>query len=123
MSYLAVAAGGAVGAMLRYGVSGWIQAMGGFGFPYGTLAVNVIGSFIIGLVLQLSTDRFLFSPEMRLLLTTGLCGGLTTFSTFSYETLRLLEEQQWVPALGNIALNVVLCLIAVSVGVLAARSL
>ena len=121
MGYLAVALGGAAGAMLRYGLSGWVQGAGGFGFPFGTLTVNVIGSFIIGLILQWSTDRFMFSPEVRLLITTGFCGGLTTFSTFSYETLRLLEGQQWLLALANIALNVALCLAAVVAGVWVAR--
>ena len=121
MTYLAVALGGALGAVARYGVSGWVHGATGALFPVGTLLVNVIGSFIIGLVLQASTDRFLISPEMRLFLTTGLCGGLTTFSTFSFETLRLLEDQQWAAAGGNTLLNVMLCLAAVYLGVVAAR--
>lgn len=123
MTYLSVALGGAAGAVLRYGLSGWLHSLTGLLFPIGTLAVNVAGSFVIGLVLQLSTDRFLLSVEMRLLLTTGLCGGLTTFSTFSYETLTLLEEQQWGAAAGNVTLNVVVCLLATYGGVVAARAL
>ncbi len=121
MNLLAVAVGGALGAMLRYGISGWLQAFTGAAFPLGTLAVNIVGSFVIGLVLQAGTERYLMAPETRLLLTTGLCGGLTTFSTFAWETLRLLEEQQWAAAAGNMALNVALTLLAVWLGVLAAR--
>ena len=122
MTYLSVALGGALGAVLRYGLSGWLHAVTGAVFPVGTLAVNVLGSAVIGAVLQLSTERFVIPLEVRLLLTTGFCGGLTTFSTFSYETLALLEEQQWVAACGNVALNVVCCGIATYLGVLAARA-
>ena len=121
MTYLAVALGGALGAMARYGISGWVHGATGTVFPLGTLLVNIIGSFVIGIVLQVSTDRFVVSPEMRLFLTTGFCGGLTTFSTFSYETLRLIEDQQWAAAGGNTLLNVVLCLGAVFLGVVVAR--
>jgi fluoride exporter len=123
MSYLSVALGGALGAMLRYGLSGWMHAATGWVFPIGTLLVNVVGSFIIGVVLELGSGRYLFSPETRLLLTTGFCGGLTTFSTFSYETLALLEEQQWEAAAGNMLLNVVVCIVAAYLGVALARAL
>ncbi len=87
----------------------------------GTLLVNVLGSFIIGFVLQMTTDRFVWSPESRLLVTTGFCGGLTTFSTFSYETLALLEDQQWLAAGGNTLLNVLTCVAATWLGLVAAR--
>ena len=123
MSYLAVALGGALGAMARYGISGWVHGATGVLFPVGTLLVNMIGSFVIGLVLQASTDRLMLSPETRLLLTTGFCGGLTTFSTFSIETLRLMEDQQWAAAGGNTLLNVVLCLSAAYLGVIVARAM
>ncbi|MCZ6473686.1 MAG: fluoride efflux transporter CrcB [SAR324 cluster bacterium] len=121
MAYLAVALGGAVGAVARYGLSGWLHAVTGALFPVGTLGVNVIGSFLIGLIFQLAGDRFVFSLETRLVLTTGFCGGLTTFSTFSYETLALLEDQQWLAAGGNTLLNVLLCLGATYMGLVAAR--
>ncbi|MCZ6558587.1 MAG: fluoride efflux transporter CrcB [SAR324 cluster bacterium] len=121
MAYLAVALGGAVGAVARYGLSGWLHAVTGALFPVGTLGVNVIGSFLIGLIFQLAGDRFVFSLEARLVLTTGFCGGLTTFSTFSYETLALLEDQQWLAAGGNTLLNVLLCLGATYMGLVAAR--
>ena len=123
MNFLSVALGGAMGAMLRYGLSGWLHTLTGAVFPVGTLAVNIIGSAVIGLVLQLSTERFLMPAELRLLLTTGLCGGLTTFSTFSYETLALLQAQQWLAAAGNVALNVVLCGLAVYLGMVVARAI
>ena len=123
MTYLSVALGGALGAVLRYGLSGWLQALTGLVFPIGTLAVNVLGSLILGGVMELSTGRYLFSLETRLLLTTGFCGGLTTFSTFSYETLALLQGQQWLAALGNILLNGVVCIVATALGVVLARAL
>lgn len=121
MAYLAVALGGAVGAVARYGLSGWVQHLSGSLFPLGTLAVNVLGSFIIGLLLQMTTGRFVWSLETRLLLTTGFCGSLTTFSTFSYETLALLEDQQWLAAGGNTLLNVLVCLAATWLGLVAGR--
>ena len=94
MVLLYVAIGGAVGATARYALSGWVQDWVGTLFPWGTLVVNVAGSFVIGIILHLGSDRFLIPPEWRLMLTTGFCGGLTTFSTFSHETLALLENQQ-----------------------------
>ena len=123
MAFLMVGLGGAVGAVLRYGISGWIHASGGFLFPLGTLVVNILGSYVIGVALQLGTGRFLLTPETRLFLTTGLCGGLTTFSTFSWETLRLLEGQQWSAAAANAALNIALCLAATFAGIMTARML
>ena len=121
MTYLTVAMGGAIGAMARYGISGWVHTFSGAFFPLGTLAVNIIGSFIIGLFLQSVTDRFIWSLETRLLITTGFCGGLTTFSTFSYETLAMLEDQQWLAAGANTLLNVFLCLVATYIGLVVAR--
>lgn len=121
MIYFSVALGGALGATARFGLSGWVQAWSGSLFPWGTLAVNVLGSFLIGAILHLSTDRFLISPEWRLLLTTGFCGGLTTFSTFSWETLALMRDQQWLAAGGNTLLNVILCLAAAYLGLVTAR--
>ncbi|MDH4120464.1 MAG: fluoride efflux transporter CrcB [Deltaproteobacteria bacterium] len=118
---MAVALGGGLGAMARYGLSGWMQSASGAWFPVGTLLVNIVGSFIIGLVLQLGAGRFLLTPETRLFLTTGFCGGLTTFSTFSWETLRLMEDQQWAAAGANTALNVALCFAATWLGVVAGK--
>jgi CrcB protein len=122
MTYLSVALGGAIGAVLRYGLTGWVQSAGDFVFPLGTLTVNLLGSLVIGVVLELSVSRFMISPELRIFLTTGICGALTTFSTFSYETLRLIEDQQWGSAGANVALNVLVCLAATYAGVLLVRT-
>ena len=121
MAYLAVALGGAIGAVARYGLSGWAHHVTGTLFPIGTLLVNVLGSFIVGFVLQMISVRFVWSLEARLLVTTGFCGGLTTFSTFSYETLALLDDQQWLAAGGNTLLNVLTCIAATWLGLAAAR--
>ena len=123
MAIVSVAVGGALGCVLRYLVSGWLQGWTGGFFPVGTLAVNVAGSFVIGLVLGMGTGRFLLSPEWRLFLTTGFCGGLTTFSTFSYETLAFVEDRQWLPAALNVVLNLALCGAAAFAGLSAGRTL
>ena len=123
MGYLAVAIGGAAGAAARYGLSGWVQSLSGSACPLGTLLVNVIGSLLIGAIMQLGMERIVFSVEARLLWTTGFCGGLTTFSTFSYETLELLGDSEWLAAGGNLAANVAACLLATYAGMAAARLL
>jgi CrcB protein len=90
LNVLAVALGAAVGANLRYGLSLWAAQRWGAAFPYGTLLINVSGSFLIGLLLVLATSRITLSEPARLLLVTGLLGGFTTFSSFSYETFSLM---------------------------------
>ncbi len=90
LNVLAVALGAAVGANLRYGLSLWAAQCWGAAFPYGTLLINVSGSFLIGLLLVLATSRITLSEPARLLLVTGLLGGFTTFSSFSYETFSLM---------------------------------
>jgi CrcB protein len=113
---LAIATGGALGALLRYftvnGVAAWL----GRGFPYGTLLVNVSGCLLMGLLYVLLVERSALAPEWRLGLLTGVLGAYTTFSAFSIETLQLFEEVGLVPALANVALSVVLCLLAVWLG-------
>ena len=104
-------------------MSGGVQALHGSEFPYGTLAVNVLGSFILGLVMTLSLERGLISAETRILLGTGFCGGFTTMSTFSYETLILLQYGSVTAALRNIALSFGACLSAVWLGSVAGRVL
>lgn len=118
---LSVGLGGAVGAVLRFVLSGVIQAGSGGWFPLGTLVVNVAGSLLMGLVLQASMDRSLFPDAIRLLITTGFCGALTTYSTFSFETLALIHSAHWVTAATNILLNVLLTLAAVALGIWLAR--
>jgi CrcB protein len=121
MAYVIVTVGGGLGALTRYLLSTWVHGLTGPAFPWGTLAVNGIGSFIIGLVMVLSVDRGAISPETRLLLTTGFCGGLTTFSTFSYETLALLRAEEWGRAGANTLANVALCFISTGLGIWAGR--
>ncbi len=119
---LAVAVGGAAGALGRYWLATAAQRLGGSGFPYGTLTVNVIGSLLIG-VLFVAFERGALHHELRLLLTVGLLGAFTTFSTFSLETLVLIEQGLWGRALANVAASVILCLLACAIGVLLARRL
>lgn len=114
---------GALGCLARYFVSGWTYALTGRWLPFGTLAVNVIGSFLLGLVMEGTLRSTLLSPEVRMGITTGFMGGFTTFSTFSYETARLLEEGSLLQAGANILLNVLICLIFAAAGILAARQL
>jgi CrcB protein len=109
---LFVAMGGALGAMLRYGLSSGIYAWFGRSFPYGTLAVNVMGSFAIGLLSILLVEKFDVPHEVRLALVVGVLGALTTFSTFSWDTLELLEQGLVQKALLNVLLNVVVCIAA-----------
>jgi CrcB protein len=89
-------AAGAIGTLARYGMSVGVQrAMGGSDFPWGTLAVNVLGCFLFGLVWALAEERAWLSPQTRFILLTGFMGAFTTFSTFAFETVALLERQEW----------------------------
>lgn len=100
-SALLVALGGALGSVLRWLVGGWVHAATPTStFPWGTFTVNALGSFAIGALLGLALERALVSPAMRLLLVTGVLGGFTTFSAFSYETLQLARDGQWPAAIG-----------------------
>jgi CrcB protein len=120
---IAIAAGGALGALLRYWVSNGVHAFLGRDFPYGTLAVNVLGSLAMGLLYVLLLERSAAGPEWRALLLVGVLGAFTTFSTFSIETLTLLEDGALLRASLNIALSVVVCIAAAWLGVNVARSL
>lgn len=114
---LIVALGGGIGAVSRYLTSNWAIARFGADFPYGTLIVNIFGCFIIGLFMALAVDRLNISPYWRLFVTVGFLGGLTTFSSFSYETLNLLEKSMLLPAFYNIGLNLFGGLVAAWLGV------
>ena len=122
MQTLAIAGGGAIGALLRFWMSTGIHNLLGRGFPYGTLAVNVVGSLLMGFLYVMLIDKLPLGPAWRAALLVGLLGAFTTFSTFSIETLNLMEEGELIKAFLNIMLSVVLCLMAAWVGVLAGRT-
>ena len=120
---LAIAAGGAIGALLRYWTSTAVHNRLGTGFPYGTLTVNVAGSLLMGFLYIWLIDRLAVGPALRAFLLIGVLGAFTTFSTFSMETLNLLESGQPGRALANILVSVTVCIIAAGLGVFAARQL
>jgi len=124
MKQLAViAVGGAVGALLRYGMSNAIYATLGRSFPYGTLAVNVLGSLLMGFLFVLLIERSTFDVIWRSAILIGGLGAFTTFSTFSIETLNLIENGSVTLALLNILFSVTLCILAVWLGVVVARQM
>ncbi len=116
----AIALGGAAGTLARFGVGAYAQRFSGT-FPFSTLAINVLGSFLLGFLM-----RYLLAsaaaPELRVGLTIGFCGGFTTFSTFSYETVRLLEQGSYGRAGTYVVMSVVLCVLATYAGFAAARA-
>ena len=113
--------GGAFGSGARYLLSGWVLDRFGPAFPSGTLAVNTIGSFLLGALMFLGVEAGMLSPTLRLALTTGVMGGFTTYSTFSYETMRYLQDGAWALALLNVLVTVVGCLVACFLGWAAAQ--
>ena len=113
---LCIGCGGFFGAISRYLLSGWVQERFGGGFPLGTLVVNVTGCLLLGAMMSLVDDHPLLSPNMRGFLAIGLLGAFTTFSTFGYETMALIRDQELMLAGGNILANVILGLVAVEAG-------
>ena len=116
-----IALGGGIGSVSRYLVTIWAAERFGSAFPYGTLFVNVAGSFIIGLFMTLFLERLELDPQWRLFIAVGFLGGLTTFSSFSYETLRLVQEGAMSQAFANAGSNVILCLVSTWAGFFCAR--
>ena len=120
---LFIAGGGAIGAVMRYGASLGVYSLFGRGFPYGTLFVNVTGSLLMGVLSIVLLERFNVGPVWRAAILVGLLGSFTTFSTFSLETLNLLEQGDMMRAMANIAFSIIVCLAAVWVGVSIGRQL
>jgi fluoride exporter len=122
ISYIWVALGGAIGTAARYWLSGVVAQSFGETFPWGTLIINVTGSFVIGFFAALTgpDGRLFVSSNARQFVMIGMCGGYTTFSSFSLQTLNLVNSGEWYRALANIGLSVVFCLIAVWAGVVLA---
>ena len=120
---LFIASGGAIGAVMRFGVSNGVHALLGRDFPYGTLTVNVLGSLFIGFFYITLLERLSLGPEWRAFIIIGVLGAFTTFSTFSLETFNLIENGELAKALLNVVLSVSVCLLAAWIGILIARQL
>jgi CrcB protein len=118
--FLLICLGGAIGTALRYLTSGVAAQWLGADFPYGTFIVNIVGSFLIGVIQQVGTTSLLLSDTTRLFLATGIMGGMTTYSSFSYETVRLAETgawaQAWINVLATTAVCLGLCFLGIAVG-------
>jgi len=125
LEYFWIAIGGALGSVSRFWVSGLVARRMGEIFPFGTLAVNITGCFIIGFFATLTdaNGRFLVSPTFRQFFMVGVCGGYTTFSSFSLQTLNLARDGEWLAASLNAVLSLVACLFAVWAGHLAAMAI
>jgi CrcB protein len=119
--YLVISLGGVLGANARYLLGNWIAARYGTGFPYGTMVINVSGSFVMGFFVVLVTERCVVHPNWWLFFAVGFLGAYTTFSTFSFESVALIQGGAWGLALANMIGSVVLGLVAVLAGMALAR--
>ncbi len=107
MRLILIAVFGAVGTLARYGLQGLVQVRTGGTFPYGTLAINLSGCFLLGLIGQLTLNRMIIPPDWRVAIAVGFFGGYTTFSSFGWETAKMLEDGEWLPATTYVAASVV----------------
>jgi CrcB protein len=123
MNYLIIGVGGFVGAITRYVLALWIGQRWGRSFPLGTFAINISGSFLIGLLMTLMVERFTENTQWRLLLIVGFLGAYTTFSTFEYETGALVNDGEWLYAGLNVVLSVVAGFVALKLGEALAKSM
>jgi CrcB protein len=121
LSYLLVATGGALGSMARFWLAGAVARVTGAGFPWGTILINILGSFAIGWYAGLSMSRHPPSADMRVFVMAGLCGGFTTFSAFSLQSLELMREGRVLAACANVGASVLLCVVASGGGLLVGR--
>jgi CrcB protein len=123
LNILIIGIGGFIGAVVRYLVAVWIGERWGRSFPLGTFIINVSGSFIIGLLVTLMTERIIENPQWRLFLVVGFLGAYTTFSTFEYETGALLKDGEWLYASLNVVFSVFVGFIALKLGEVLAKSI
>lgn len=123
INYLLIGAGGFIGAISRYVIGLWIGQRWGSSFPLGTFVINVTGSFLIGLLMTLLTERYMFNPQWRLFLVVGFLGAYTTFSTFEYETGSLVKDGEFLIAALNVVISVFLGFAALKAGEVIAKIL
>lgn len=123
LDFLAISLGAIAGANLRYWMSRYAVRLLGPVFPYGTLAINVLGSFVLGFFLVWTTERTIVDPRWRLLIAVGFCGGFTTFSSYAYETMAFFEQGQWALLTANFVSNNLLACVGVLAGMALARVL
>lgn len=121
LKFIYIGLGGFFGAISRYSISKWIENKYSSSFPYGTLTVNLLGSFLLGFLMTYFLDKSTLNPIYRTAITTGLLGALTTFSTFAYETIMLFEEESYLFAFLNIFSNLILGITLVFVGIKLAK--
>jgi fluoride exporter len=121
LKYLVIGAGGFTGAIARFAVAAWIGQRWGRSFPLGTFAINVSGSFLIGLLMYLLTEKLMVNPQWRLFLVVGFLGAYTTFSTFEYETGKLVKDGEWILATLNVVGSVIAGFIALKTGEILAK--
>ena len=121
--FLLICLGGAIGTAARYGISLWSRGALGTAFPWGTLIVNVVGSFLLGVIMFVGLNTELISPTVRLALGTGVMGGFTTYSSFNYETLKLVEDGSLRLAAINLLATLLGCFLAGFLGIALARKL
>lgn len=122
-SFLLISAGAVIGANLRYWIQDWVAQRLGASFPYGTLIINVSGSLLLGLFMTVAVERFLIDPRLRLMMGLGVLSSYTTFSTYTYESLALIQAGQWLLGLFNLLGSVLLGVLAVALGVILGRLL
>jgi CrcB protein len=118
-----VAFAGALGTLARYGLSGFVQRMAGGPFPFGTLAVNMIGCFLFGVIWTLADERLVISQDSRVVMLGGFMGAFTTFSTFIFDTGHFARQSEWMMATGNIVIQIVVGMVFLFLGITMGRIL